>query len=89
LAVELAPVGILVNAVAPGFVDTPMSRATGVNELETEWFKNQFVKNGRIPLRRAAASEEIADGVLFLAARTNSYVTGHVLVMDGGLTLTL
>ena len=89
LAVELGTYGILVNAVAPGFVDTPMSRATGVNELETDWFRNNFVANGRIPLRRAAQPEEIAQAILFLASPANTYITGHVLTADGGLTLTL
>lgn len=89
LAVELAPLGILVNAVAPGFVDTPMSRATGVNELETDWFKGSFIANGRIPLRRAAQPEEISKAILFLASAENTYITGQVLTVDGGLTLTL
>jgi len=89
LAVELAPFGILVNAVAPGFVDTPMSRATGVNELETDWFKGSFIANGRIPLRRAAQPEEISKAILFLASTENTYITGQVLAVDGGLTLTL
>lgn len=89
LAVELGSYGILVNAVAPGFVDTPMSRATGINELETDWFLDNFIANGRIPLRRAAQPEEIAQAVLFLASPANTYITGHVLTADGGLTQTL
>lgn len=89
LAVELAPFGILVNAVAPGFVDTPMSRATGVNELETEWFEQNFLSNGRIPLRRAAQPAEIAQVILFLADPQNTYVTGQIVTADGGLTITL
>lgn len=88
LAVELAPHGILVNAVAPGFVDTPMSCATGINELETDWFRNSYVASGRLPLGRAAQPEEIAKAILFLADRENTYITGHVLTIDGGLTLT-
>jgi NAD(P)-dependent dehydrogenase (short-subunit alcohol dehydrogenase family) len=89
LAVEWAPHGILVNAVAPGFVDTPMSRATGVNELETEWFRQNYVASGRIPLRRAAQPDEMVAPVLFLASRENTYVTGQTLIADGGLSLTL
>lgn len=89
LAVELAPYGILVNAVAPGFVDTPMSRVTGVNELETKWFKESYIDSGRIPLKRAALPEEIAPAVLFLAGDENTYITGQVLTVDGGLTITL
>lgn len=89
LAVEWADHGILVNAVAPGFVDTPMSRATGVNELETDAFRQNYVASGRIPLRRAAQAEEMVPPVLFLAGKENTYVTGQVLVADGGLSLTL
>lgn len=89
LAVELASFNILVNAIAPGFVDTPMSRATGINELETDWFQENFIKNGRIPLRRAAQPDEIAQAILFLASSENTYVTGQVVTVDGGLTLTL
>lgn len=89
LAVELAAFGILVNAVAPGFVDTPMSRVSGINELETDWFKTNFISNGRIPLGRAAQPHEIAQVILFLASAENTYLTGQVLTADGGLTLTL
>jgi len=89
LAVEFARFGILVNAVAPGFVDTPMSRASGVNELETDYFRSTFLDNGRLPIARAAQPEEIARAVLFLADPANSYITGHILVADGGLSLTL
>ncbi len=89
LAVELAPKGILVNALAPGFVDTPMSRATGVNELETEGFKQNYLESGRIPLQRAAEASEIAAAALFLLSPGNTYITGQTLVVDGGLSLTL
>jgi NAD(P)-dependent dehydrogenase (short-subunit alcohol dehydrogenase family) len=89
LAVEWAQHGILVNAVAPGFVDTPMSRATGVNELETDSFRLNYIASGRIPLGRAALPEEIVSPVLFLAGKENTYVTGQVIVVDGGLSLTL
>lgn len=88
MAVEMAPHGIRANAVAPGFVDTPMSVYNGVNELESEWFKKNYVEARRIPLARPAASEEIAPAILFLASKESSYVTGHVLVADGGLTCT-
>ncbi|MDD2764393.1 MAG: SDR family NAD(P)-dependent oxidoreductase [Opitutaceae bacterium] len=89
LAVELAPYGILVNAVAPGFVETPMSRASGVNELKTDWFQSQFIDSGRIPLRRPAQPAEITAAVLFFASKENTYITGQVLAVDGGMTLTL
>lgn len=89
LAVELAADHILVNAIAPGFVDTPMSRALGVNELDTDWFRDRFLASGRIPLGRAAQADEIANVVLFLASDKSTYMTGQVLEVDGGLTLTL
>ena len=89
LAVELAPHNIRVDPVAPGFVETPMSTYDGVNELETEWYKNNYVENRRIPMARASRPEEIASAFLFLVGPDSSYVTGHILVADGGLTCSL
>ena len=88
MAVELAPHDIRANAVAPGFVATPMSVSEGVNELETEPFKKTYVEGRRIPLARAGQPEEIAAAILFLASGESSYVNGQVLTVDGGLTCT-
>jgi len=89
LAVELAPRAILVNAVAPGFIDTEMSiRADGVNELETEWFRAHYVDGHHLPLRRAGRPEEIAGVAAFLAGPDSTYITGQVITVDGGLTIT-
>jgi 3-oxoacyl-[acyl-carrier protein] reductase len=88
LAIELAPRGILVNAIAPGFVDTPMSIVDGVSELETEWFRINYVDGHHLPLRRAGRPEEIAGVAWFLAGPDASYITGQVLTVDGGLTIT-
>jgi len=89
LAVELAPLGILVNAIAPGFVDTEMSiRADGVNELDTEWFRSNYVEGHHLPLRRAGRPEEIAGVAAFLAGPDASYITGQIITVDGGLTIT-
>lgn len=88
LAIELSPYNIRANAVAPGFVDTPMSVWEGQNELESPRFLQQYVAERRIPMARAAKPEEIAGTILFLASNDSSYVTGHVLVADGGLTCT-
>jgi NAD(P)-dependent dehydrogenase (short-subunit alcohol dehydrogenase family) len=85
-SLELADDGVLVNAVAPGFVATNMSVVDGRNELEDEAFLETYVRRGRLPLRRAAASTEVAEAVAFLASDRNSYVTGQSLVIDGGLT---
>ena len=88
LAIELAPRGILVNAIAPGFVETPMSIIDGVSELETEWFKQNYVQGDHLPLRRAGQPEEIAGVAFFLAGPDATYLTGQVITVDGGLTIT-
>jgi 3-oxoacyl-[acyl-carrier protein] reductase len=88
LAIELASQGILVNAIAPGFVDTPMSVKEWGNELESEWFRENYVAGHHLPLKRAAQPEEIAGVAWFLAGPDASYITGQVLTVDGGLTIT-
>lgn len=88
LAVEWAPHKIRVNAVAPGAILTPMSFALGDNEWESEWFKRHFIApdRPRIPLARPGKPEEVAEAILFLANPLNSYCTGQILTIDGGLT---
>jgi NAD(P)-dependent dehydrogenase (short-subunit alcohol dehydrogenase family) len=88
LAIELSREGVLVNAVAPGFVATRMSVVDGVDELESEWFRDIYVRYGKLPLRRFAESAEIAAHVAWLASDQNTYVTGQVLTVDGGVTVT-
>ena len=88
LAIELSRHGVLVNAVAPGFVSTRMSVVDGVNELDSEWFHDVYVRYGKLPMRRYAQPSEIAAQVAWLASSENSYVTGQVLTVDGGVTVT-
>jgi NAD(P)-dependent dehydrogenase (short-subunit alcohol dehydrogenase family) len=88
LAVELAPHGILVNGVAPGFVETPMAVVDGVNEHTTEDFKQFYVQRRHIPLARPAEPDEIATVVTFLAEGTATYLTGQTITVDGGLSVT-
>jgi NAD(P)-dependent dehydrogenase (short-subunit alcohol dehydrogenase family) len=88
LALELAPQNILVNAVAPGFVRTEMSIVNGVSELDGEWFQHNYVEGHHLPLKRAGMPEEIAGVVFFLAGPDASYLTGQVITVDGGLTIT-
>jgi 3-oxoacyl-[acyl-carrier protein] reductase len=82
MAIELAPFGILVNAVAPGWVRTPLAEEYIGSLSETQL--------GDISaLRRAAAPEEIAGAVSFLCGSDATYVTGTTLVVDGGMTAML
>lgn len=79
LAKELGARKITVNAVAPGYVDTDMTAKLS-DEMRKELMKT-------IPLRRVAAPEEIAQPVLFLASDAASYITGHTMVVDGGIAM--
>ena len=79
LAKELAPYGIQVNAVAPGFVETEMITAVPEEKLK------EYLDV--IPMKRFAKAEEIAETVSLLADGSLSYITGQVIVMDGGLSL--
>ena len=88
MALELADRNILVNAIAPGFVDTPMAIVDGRNELDSHWFRDNYVNSHHLPLRRAASPDEIAGVAFFLAGKDASYITGQVIVVDGGLTIT-
>lgn len=88
-ALELADDGVLVNAVAPGFVSTRMSVVDGADELLGEPFRTVYVGQGRLPLRRAARPEEVAHVVAFLASEQNSYITGQTVTVDGGLSARL
>jgi len=80
LALELAPHGITVNAVAPGAIDTPMNTNAYTPEVRRTYHE-------RIPMQRIGTAEEVADVVLFLASDAARYVTGQELVVDGGLTI--
>jgi NAD(P)-dependent dehydrogenase (short-subunit alcohol dehydrogenase family) len=88
MAIELGPHGVLVNDVAPGFVRTRMSIVNGVDELDSEWFRDVYQKHGKLPLRRAAEPPEIAAAVSYLLSPANTYVTGTSVRVDGGLSAT-
>ena len=83
LAAELGPKGITCNAIAPGFIITEMT-----TELRRDQAFIDFV-NRRTPLGRWGEPEEIAAAALFLASDAASYVNGHLLVVDGGVTASL
>jgi NAD(P)-dependent dehydrogenase (short-subunit alcohol dehydrogenase family) len=88
MAVELGQYGILVNAVAPGFMRTPMAFVNGVDETTTPDFQAWYIDKNKIPLRFAATPEDVAGTVVYLASRYCRYQTGTVVVVDGGLTAT-
>lgn len=77
LAKELASRNITVNAIAPGFIDTDMTRALNDSQKEA--------LTGQIPLARLGTPEDIAAAVLFLASPSASYVTGQTLHVNGGM----
>lgn len=81
LALELGPSRIRVNAIAPGLVETKFSQALITNDD----IRHRIVE--RTPLGRYAQPEEIAGAALYLASDAASFVTGHTLVVDGGLLL--
>jgi len=79
LAAEWAPLGVRVNAVAPGYVRTEMT------PIDRPEFKRHWIDD--TPQQRAATPEEIAPSVVFLASSAASYMTGSILVIDGGYTV--
>jgi gluconate 5-dehydrogenase len=81
MAREWAPFGITVNAVAPGYVETDLTRAyldEGDHRVQLE---------SLVPAARLGVPEEVADAVTFLASERSCFITGHVLVVDGGRML--
>jgi len=82
IAVELAPLSIRVNAVCPGFTQTPL-----VESAVADGSLSEASMLERVPLGRLALPSEIASVVLFLASPASSYVTGQAIVVDGGWTI--
>jgi 2-deoxy-D-gluconate 3-dehydrogenase len=90
LALELSPLGIRVNAVAPGGVDTPGAAATGeaMRSHADEFGSKSADFGARCPMGRSADADEIARVILFLATDWSSYMTGSTVLADGGYLLT-
>lgn len=81
LALELAPLGIRINNINPGAIDTPGASNTNMTEEQRK------AMLAPIPLKRQGNSEEISNAVLFLASDESSYMTGSTIVVDGGWTV--
>jgi 3-oxoacyl-[acyl-carrier protein] reductase len=79
VAKEFASRGILANVVAPGFIDTDMTSALTAEQ--------RAVLSAQIPLERLGSAADVAAAVLFLASDLSSYITGQVLVVDGGMVM--
>ncbi len=77
LAKEVASRGVRVNAIAPGYIATEMTAAVN-EEAQKVWLET-------IPLKRAGTVKEVADATVFLASDMSTYITGHVLGIDGGM----
>ena len=78
-AKEVASRGITVNAVAPGFIDTDMTRKL------SDKIREQVIQ--QVPLKRFGTPEDVARAVTFLASEDAGYITGHVLTVDGGMVM--
>jgi len=80
LALELAPLGIRINNIDPGSIDTPGTHTTNIDP------KLRELMMAKIPMKRNGKDQEISNAVLFLASDESSYMTGSVMIVDGGWT---
>ena len=80
LALEAAPHGVTVNAVAPGAIETPLNATAYTEEVRATYER-------RIPLGRIGVAEDISSVVTFLASEGSAYLTGQEIVVDGGLVI--
>lgn len=81
LALEFADKGVVANCVAPGFVDTELTRRNNSPEVMASLLS-------RVPIGRLASVAEVADTVAFLLGPSNTYITGQTIAVDGGFSIT-
>ena len=84
LSAELVGRGIRVNAISPGPIETPIFGRLGLPEDALDEMAQGLAE--RVPMKRFGAADEIANAVVFLASNDSSFVLGHELVVDGGMT---
>ena len=80
LAIELGPLGVMVNAVSPGYIDTKLTKKNNTQETI-----DRLVQG--VPVGRMGTAKEVAGSVAFLASEKNTYINGHDLVIDGGYSI--
>ena len=85
LALQVARYNIRVNAICPGIIKTPLSYGQNTDAREADKYFERFTQ--RIPLRRIGMPEDVASAVAFLASADAQYITGSLLLIDGGQTL--
>ncbi len=89
VAMELAPFGIRVNSISPGGIATPIfGKAMGLNTIDADRSVDALISylKERLPLQRSGLPDDIAYGALYLASEEGSFITGHDLVIDTGIT---
>jgi NAD(P)-dependent dehydrogenase (short-subunit alcohol dehydrogenase family) len=90
LACDLGSEGIVVNAIAPGFIGTRMALSPNGSghEHRTNRFQDIYIRYGRIPLGRPGQPDDVAAAALFFCGDECRYVTGQILMVDGGVSAT-
>ncbi len=83
MATDWAKYGLQVNAIAPGYFDTPLNAALVADPTFTEWLEN------RTPAGRWGRVEELVGAAIYLSSQASSFVNGHILYVDGGITASL
>src|SRR5918912_1829113 len=83
LAIELGPLGVTVNAVAPGFIETRMTQAVA-ERMGVDWEQFKKDRAAQIPLRRSGKPEDVANVVAFLVRDESSFVSGQIIYIAGG-----
>ncbi len=84
LAIELGPFGVTANAIAPGFIETAMTKATAERDRAPPSSRCARRSASDVPVRRGGVPADIANAALFFAAEESGYVTGQVIYVDGG-----